>query len=372
MGLLEKAEIHNQHPPRRQKNLDRVYRNHKRSSFLSAITNISFAEKYHIDAKQVFCLCLALIISYFQLFNFSLLDVFPHLRNLSISSSISKNQNGMGMPLITEEQLAAESNLSVDLDEMIVGLPEPEAYSKAEIVNYISYKIEAGDIIGEISRNFGLNQDTLLSTNNIRNSRLIQIGQVLKIPNQDGIMYTVKAGDTLSSIAEEYESDVSAIQTVNELFSDTVHPNSKLFLPGAQMNTVEVQEINGDLFIWPITGYITSLYGSRPSPFTGVRQFHTGLDIGSPTGTPIKAAMSGRVTAAGYDDISGNHVVITHHSGYRTLYAHMSVIRAKAGSYVRTGDRIGDVGSTGLSTGPHLHFTVYKNGVTVNPRQLMK
>ncbi len=195
---------------------------------------------------------------------------------------------------------------------------------------------------------------------------------MLKIPNQDGILYTVKSGDTLSAIAEKYETNTAAIQTANELFSDTVHPDSKLFLPGARLNTVEVQEINGDLFIWPVTSYITSSYGYRPNPFTGVHQFHTGLDIGAPMGTPIKAAMSGMVIATGYDNISGNHVVITHHSGYRTLYAHLSVIRVKAGSYVRTGDRIGDVGSTGLSTGPHLHFTVYKNGVTVNPRQLMK
>jgi murein DD-endopeptidase MepM/ murein hydrolase activator NlpD len=82
--------------------------------------------------------------------------------------------------------------------------------------------------------------------------------------------------------------------------------------------------------------------------------------------------MAGRVSSVGYDATSGNYVVITHHSGYRTLYAHMSFVRTKTGAYVRTGDISGDVGSTGLSTGPHLHFTVYKNGVTVNPRALIK
>jgi murein DD-endopeptidase MepM/ murein hydrolase activator NlpD len=82
--------------------------------------------------------------------------------------------------------------------------------------------------------------------------------------------------------------------------------------------------------------------------------------------------MSGRVISTGFDATLGNFVVITHHSGYRTLYAHMNVIRTRPGTYVRTGERIGDVGTTGLSTGPHLHFTVYKNGVTVNPRSLMK
>ncbi len=356
MGLLEKADTYN-----------RALNSSIRVDLIPSIER-----KNQIDAKHIFCVCLALLVCYFQLFNISPIDSFLLIRQTSFLPFFDKSQKGMGMPLVTEEQLAVGSSLSAELDEIMLGIPEPEEYSKPEMLAYISYKIEEGDIIGEISRNYGLNQDTLLSINNIRNSRLIQIGQILKIPNQDGIMYTVKSGDTLSSIAEAYETDPHAVQTANELFSDMVYPNSTLFLPGAQLNTVEVQEINGDLFIWPVNSYITSLYGYRPSPFTGVRQFHTGLDIGAPTGTPVKAAMSGRVTATGYDDVTGNHVVITHHSGYRTLYAHLNVIQVKTGTYVRTGERIGDVGNTGLSTGPHLHFTVYKNGVTVNPRQLMK
>ncbi len=317
-------------------------------------------------------MCLVLLVFYFQLFNLSLFSSFQSINAASVFSIFGGKQTGMGMLPVMEDPLAAESDISAELNEVLTGVPEPVEYSKPQMVTYFSYKIEKGDTIGEIAQNFGLNQDTLLSVNGIKNSRLIQIGQVLKVPNQDGIMYTVKSGDTLLAVAEKYESESGAIQTANELFSETIYPNSRLFLPGARLNMVEVQEINGDLFIWPINGYITSLYGYRPSPFTGVRQFHSGLDIGAPTGTPIKAGMSGRVTATGYDDISGNYVVITHHSGYRTLYAHMSVIRTKTGNYVRTGDRIGDVGSTGLSTGPHLHFTVYKNGVTVNPRQLIK
>jgi murein DD-endopeptidase MepM/ murein hydrolase activator NlpD len=182
----------------------------------------------------------------------------------------------------------------------------------------------------------------------------------------------VKQGDTLGTVAEKYKSDLTAILTANELFSDSIHAGTNLFIPGARLDWVNLQEINGDLFIWPIPGYITSPYGYRRSPFTGIRQFHSGLDIGSPMGTPIRAAMSGRVSFVGWDDVFGNYAVITHHSGYRTLYGHMSVVRVKSGAYVGTGERIGDVGSTGMSTGPHLHFTVYKNGITVNPRTLMK
>ena len=269
---------------------------------------------------------------------------------------------------ILPEKIEVQSELDLELS----GIPMPEEYSRPHMLSFSFYTMEKGDIIGNIAVSTGLNEDTLISVNNIKNTRLMQIGQVIRIPNQDGIYHTVINGDTLDSIAEKYKSTVSHISTVNELFSDSLTPNTSLFIPGARMDWVNRQEINGDLFIWPCGGYISSGYGYRTSPFTGLRQFHSGLDIGAPDGAPIRAAMSGRVSHVGYNDSFGNFVVINHHSGYRTLYAHMSLVRAKAGAYVGNGERIGDVGSSGLSTGPHLHFTVYKNGVTVNPRSLMK
>jgi murein DD-endopeptidase MepM/ murein hydrolase activator NlpD len=259
-----------------------------------------------------------------------------------------------------------------DSEPVLDGILEPELFSRPRMLLSSAYRVERGDTIGDLAREFGLNQDTLISYNNIKNTRLLQIGQVLKIPNQDGIFHKVQRGDTLSGLAEKYQTDEEAVKTVNELFSDAIREGTELFIPGARLDWINLQEINGDLFIWPISGYITSSYGYRSSPFTGLRQFHSGIDIGAGSGTPIKAAMSGRVIVAGWSDTYGNYAVVSHHSGYRTLYGHMSLIRVKSGQYVSTGQRIGDVGSTGLSTGPHLHFTVYKNGVTVNPRTLMK
>jgi murein DD-endopeptidase MepM/ murein hydrolase activator NlpD len=285
-------------------------------------------------------------------------------------------ENGMGMSYyeVPVSATAGETSAlnSPAVDAVLEGVPEPPEYSLPQILLYSAYTVSQGDTIGKIARDFGLNLDTLISLNNIKNTRLLRIGQVLRVPNQDGILYTVKKGDNVPAIAKKYHTNPETIQTVNELFSEQVSAGTSLFIPGARLEWTDLQEINGDLFIWPTRGYITSRYGYRPNPFNEkVRQFHTGLDIGSPMGTPIKAAMSGRVSATGYNDISGNYVVLTHHSGYRTLYAHMSVIGVKTGVYVKTGERIGAVGTSGLSTGPHLHFTVYKNGVTVNPLTLM-
>jgi murein DD-endopeptidase MepM/ murein hydrolase activator NlpD len=255
------------------------------------------------------------------------------------------------------------------------GMLEPEEYSQPRMLLHSSYTVQNGDTISQIAKNFGLNEGTLFSLNGISNDRIVPVGKVLKIPSQDGIIYTVKPGDTLESIAQKYEkyaADPRLILTANELFTGNILPNDTLFIPGAQLSPEEHLGITGNFFLWPVRGRITSPYGYRMSPFTGNRTFHSGMDIGSPLGTPIRAAMTGLVVSAGYDATFGNYVIISHHAGYRTMYGHMNAIRVKAGAYVGAGDLIGTVGSTGLSTGAHLHFTVYKNGRTTNPRLLLR
>lgn len=249
----------------------------------------------------------------------------------------------------------------------------PEAGSAAlKPLFYESYRVRPGDIISVIAKDRTLAQDSLLSLNGITNARTLRIGSYLKIPNQDGILYDARPGDTVDAVAERYGIDPQAVAFVNGLEAQALPIGKKLFLPAARLSRVDLQEINGDLFIWPVKGWISSPYGYRTSPFTGARQFHSGLDIAAPLGTHLKAAMEGRVAATGYDVNNGNYVVVAHHSGYRTFYGHMDVIRVKAGEHVKAGQRIGDVGSTGLSTGSHVHFTVFKHGSTVNPRTLMR
>jgi len=283
-------------------------------------------------------------------------------------------EHGIGGGDHTEEVMTgAEAGILLSPASLESVVLEPESFSKSRALIYDSHPVQSGENISELAISFGLNQDTILSVNNVTNSRLLQIGKVLKIPNQDGILHTVKSGESLSSIAEKYSADVETIQIANELFSDKVTVGKDVFVPGAKLDWSKIQEINGDLFIWPISGVITSSYGYRRNPFNRSRsQFHSGIDIRGSMGAPIRAAMAGRVSMVGYDNVFGNYVIISHHSGYRTLYGHMSRIRTRTGAYVTMGERIGDVGSTGQSTGPHLHFTVYKNGVTVNPRALMR
>ena len=118
---------------------------------------------------------------------------------------------------------------------------------------------------------------------------------------------------------------------------------------------------------WPVAGPITSGFGLRVHPILRFARMHRGIDFGAGHGAPIHAASDGRVIASGWSGGYGRQVRIAHSGGIVTSYSHMSRTVAEPGSFVRQGQLIGYVGSSGLSTGPHLHYEVYRGGVAVNP-----
>ena len=210
--------------------------------------------------------------------------------------------------------------------------------------------------------------------NGIDNVRTLMAGQKIRIPNQYGIVYTIQKGDSLNSISIKHRVSVEEIVDANELADEKLSAGGELFIPGARMDSASLKKAMGELFICPISqSYrISSYFGRRQDPFSGVLSEHTGVDLACPTGTPINATMSGKIVKTGWTTIFGNYVIINHGNGYQTLYAHMSKILCRTGQSVSQGTRIGLVGSTGYSTGPHLHFTVYKNGRLVDPLSLIK
>ena len=119
--------------------------------------------------------------------------------------------------------------------------------------------------------------------------------------------------------------------------------------------------------IWPAKGWLTSRFGARVSPFTGRRQRHSGIDIAASSGTPIHAPARGRVSFAGRKGPLGNALVINHGFGMKTVYGHTKEILVKTGETVERGDKIALIGSSGRSTGPHLHYVVEVNGKPRNP-----
>ena len=123
--------------------------------------------------------------------------------------------------------------------------------------------------------------------------------------------------------------------------------------------------------IWPVRGWVTSPFGNRTSPFSGIVKFHEGIDIAAQTGLPVMAPADGVVIKAGFSTGYGNMVEISHGYGIKTVFAHNSRLNVKAGQRVKRGDVISYVGDSGSSTGPHLHYEVRLNGLPVNPTKYM-
>lgn len=248
-----------------------------------------------------------------------------------------------------------------------MGLAVEAGDAPVQPLSFVIYAVSRGDTLSGIAERFNLRTDTLITFNDIKRSRALQIGAQLKIPNQDGLQYKVKDKDTLDAIAEKFEVPAQDILKANRIFEADFKPGALVFLPGARLDDAKLREINGDLFRWPVGGYISSGYGYRRDPFTGQRSFHNAIDIAAAEGAPVRAAMEGRVSATGYSSGSGNYISISHHTGYSTVYAHLKAIHVEEGQWVSQGQSIGAAGNTGYSTGVHLHFVVFQWGRSINP-----
>ncbi|MNR82463.1 Murein DD-endopeptidase MepM [compost metagenome] len=189
-----------------------------------------------------------------------------------------------------------------------------------------------------------------------------------------GPSYTVQSGDSLSAIAARTLGNSDRWREIYDLNRDVIgsnpnqiHAGMTLRLPGGASVSKPPAAPDSGRWQWPVSGSKTSNYGNRKHPITGEHKLHSGMDIGAATGTPVHTVKSGRVTFAGWNGGYGNYVVVDHGGGLQTAYAHLSKINVSNGQNVGARDVVGKVGSTGQSTGPHLHFEVKKNGSFVDP-----
>ena len=268
-----------------------------------------------------------------------------------------------------QENLAAYAGLSAPARETS---DEAIPLNIIETFTWETYRVEKGDSISRIAVDHAISMDAIIASNNISSARLLQEGDTLRIPNMDGVPYTVKSGDSLYKISRIMGVPLEAILDANDIQDDKIRPKTQLFIPGAKMRGEDLKLVLGELFIYPIRGRLTSPFGWRKDPITGARRFHAALDLAASTGTPVKAAMEGRISTVGLNSVYGKYIIVTHSNGYQTMYAHLNATSVTQGTYVSQGAKIGEVGSTGYSTGPHLHFALYKNGRAVNPLDFLK
>jgi murein DD-endopeptidase MepM/ murein hydrolase activator NlpD len=233
------------------------------------------------------------------------------------------------------------------------------------------YRVRAGDTLSGIAERFGMDLDTIASLNREWGSgvHLIQIGEAIKVPNQDGIY--IEIDQDLDLLCQEKGVPIEVVYAVNGVDRDQIGPGIELFFPGVQHTGIERSVITGSAFLRPVAGWLTSGFGYRRDPFTKEMHFHRGVDLAAAVGTTVRAALDGKVVVVGKDPVLGNYILIRHQISYSTLYGHLSQIWVGRGATVTRGQRIGAVGNTGRSTGPHLHFEIRRRGVPINAWGLM-
>lgn len=231
----------------------------------------------------------------------------------------------------------------------------------------VKYTVRQRDTLSSIALKYRINLGTIISYNNIRNAQRLSIGTTLEIPNQNGLKYKVKRGDSLSGIAKKFSVPLKEILDWNNLSTSVIQPGQELFIAGAAMKTNDLNRVLGKLFIYPTRGRLTSPFGMRHDPFTGLWRFHNGVDLANRIGTPVVAAMSGTVAMVGINPTYGRYIILRHADGFQTLYAHLSRVLVSRGRRISQNQVIGKMGTTGYSTGSHLHFSIFKNGKPVDP-----
>lgn len=305
----------------------------------------------------------------------------PFLTSLISSRSPSSNE-GYLVRAVVPYTASADENSGLggfvqDLqDEMLFRSRELRVIPHFTRTDIFTYTVQAGDTVYDIAERFDISPDTILWSNEKLedNPDLLSIGQQLVILPVSGVYHTVAKGDTLEKIAQKYKVDVSAITgfKLNQVSSnEDLQPGQKLVIPGGSkpyiprvVTATYTAPIPSDaakgtgIFGWPVSGRITQKYWDG----------HQAIDIGAPKGSPVYAADSGFVVYAGWTDVGyGYMVLIDHGNGFRTLYAHLSWFYVEQGQSVAKGQKIGLVGSTGRSSGSHLHFEIIQNGVKRNP-----
>lgn len=276
---------------------------------------------------------------------------------------------------------------------------------KVEPLKVSSYVVAQGDSLWSISNSQNIELDTLVGSNVFKAT--LRPGQTLRIPNQEGIFYTLRKGEKIEAVCKRYGVELGKLRQVNHTVDVVaLKPGDEIFLPGARPEALAVTHEEQPLkaeksapavknavpkvakngkqkeapvamkasrsYRWPIMGRINSPFGWRRHPITRRQDFHTGIDIKASRGAVIRCARDGRVAYAGWMGGYGKVAVIEHAGGQSTLYAHCSTLLLKQGAAVKQGENIARVGTTGRSTGPHLHFEVRNGNSPVNPLKYLK
>ena len=200
------------------------------------------------------------------------------------------------------------------------------------------------------------------------NELKLTIGSLKETNNELSRLVELKTKNSILKSAEFEDTGSVNIEAIKKEMNETIQSVAEIKKYISEQKNIYLSTPAG----WPVRGEISSHYGNRHHPVTGVRSFHTGLDIRAPMGTPVKATADGIISFSGWTSGSGHIIVVEHGHGFSTAYAHNKENYVKVGQTVKKGEKIAASGSSGISTGPHLHYEVWKSGKQINPYQFLK
>lgn len=247
---------------------------------------------------------------------------------------------------------------------------EPEEDDTSQGVQYTVHVLQEDEQIEDVAGRYGLDPRTVVSVNQISASDVIAEGLELRIPDRDGKLYTIRAGDSLSRIAHAHGMGYITLAQVNGMDPNAViHPGRSLFIPRITMSMQEYQRIMGTLVLRPVQGPVITPFGEKRNPITQEIEY-PGIEFDVSVGTPVRAAVSGTVSGVlNEHEGLGRYVEMTHDDGYVTVYGHLDQVNVSQGQRVNQGDVIGSSGSTGMTLEPVLYFSMSRNGVPQDPSE---
>jgi murein DD-endopeptidase MepM/ murein hydrolase activator NlpD len=315
------------------------------------------------------------------LFGFALWRVFPR----PVSAAPESTPTEEGIPT----SLPATTSLGTEAQAIVRHVALKTDISQRLNYDVVTYTVQRGDALFSIAKQLSIKPETLLWANSdiLKDSpESLRVGQVLKVPPVDGVYYQVQEGDTLESISKKFSVNLEDVLNWPgnniDLTSQKVNPGDYVMVPGGYQKLMpwKIPSVAragasnnsgtacggvkvGSGFIWPTGNHFLSPGGN--DFWSG----HPGIDIAAGLGTPVRAADAGVVTMAqgGLNGGYGNVVMIDHGNGYLTVYGHLSQINVVPCQEVDAGTLIGLAGSTGNSTGPHLHFEIRLGGENIDP-----
>ncbi|MGP1595070.1 MAG: LysM peptidoglycan-binding domain-containing M23 family metallopeptidase [Treponema sp.] len=274
------------------------------------------------------------------------------------------------LPLIPE--LSADNHIFQQYCDDVLyarkALAGGKSFTKLPI-NFYRYTVKKDDTVIKIAARCSIPYDAIITLNGIESIETPLAGRMILLPTLPALYLPEKASSDIEKLTEALCKKIP-----EESFSLNVpQPNTggkKLYrcFPNALLDGTVRNFFFRYRYRFPLdNAVVTSPFGVRKSPFTGKPSYHAGIDLAAPSGSPIYACTSGEIIKIAYSNIYGNYIILRHDDGRESLYGHLSAVKSRLYQKVKSGTIIGNVGSTGMSTGPHLHFEIHEQGKAKNP-----